>query len=60
MPNEGHRILKRKIKVINIGIPTFVESLRKQGVEVIEVDWKPPAGGDEELLRILEKLKCGP
>lgn len=56
----GHKldILRRKIKAINVGISTFADSLRMQGVDVIEVDWRPPAGGDEELLKILESLKA--
>lgn len=49
-------ILSEKLKVVNIGISTFADDLRSQGVEVVAVDWKPPAGGDAEMLRLLEKL----
>ena len=49
-------ILGRKLKAINLGLPSFAEDLQEQGVEVIHVDWRPPAGGDEEMLRLLEKL----
>ncbi len=49
-------ILTATLKVVNIGISTFADDLRSQGVEVVEVDWKPPAGGDAEMLRLLEKL----
>lgn len=49
-------ILTEKLKVVNIGISTFADDLRSQGVEVVHVDWKPPAGGDIEMLRLLEKL----
>jgi FdrA protein len=49
-------ILKATLKVVNIGISTFADDLRSQGVEVIDVDWKPPAGGDAEMLKLLEKL----
>jgi len=52
MPNK-------KLKVINIGIETFAEDLRKQGVEVVHVDWRPPAGGDVEILKLLDKLEEG-
>jgi FdrA protein len=48
--------LKRKLKVINLGIEIFADDLKRQSVEVVSVDWQPPAGGDEELLRLLEKL----
>jgi hypothetical protein len=49
-------ILTATLKVVNVGIATFAEDLRSQGVEVAEVDWEPPAGGDPEMLRLLEKL----
>jgi hypothetical protein len=53
---EKKNILTEKLKVINIGISTFANDLRSQNVEVVHVDWKPPAGGDVEMLRLLEKL----
>jgi FdrA protein len=42
---------------INAGIESFYESLQAQRAPVIQVDWKPPAGGNEKLMAILEKLK---
>lgn len=54
--SEKKSILKRKLKVINLGIEIFADDLKRQGVKVVSVDWQPPAGGDEELLRLLEKL----
>ena len=54
--SQKKTILNQKLKVINIGIPTFADDLRSQDVEVVHVDWKPPAGGDIEMLRLLEKL----
>jgi len=49
-------ILTEELKVVNIGISTFADDLRSQNVDVVHVDWKPPAGGDIEMLRILQKL----
>jgi hypothetical protein len=49
-------ILTEKLKVVNIGISTFADDLRSQGVEVVHLDWTPPAGGDIEMLKLLEKL----
>jgi len=49
-------ILSEKLKVVSIGISTFADDLRSQEVEVVQVDWKPPAGGDVEMLKLLEKL----
>lgn len=46
----------RPLKVINVGLELFLESLSAQGIEVVQVDWRPPAGGDEHLASLLEKL----
>jgi len=54
--SEEKNILTEKLKVVNIGISTFADDLRSQDVEVVHVDWKPPAGGDIEMLKLLEKL----
>ena len=53
---EENNILTEKLKVVNIGIETFADDLRSQDVEVVHVDWKPPAGGDIEMLKLLAKL----
>jgi FdrA protein len=45
------------VAAINIGLETFYTSLSEQGVEVVHVDWRPPAGGDEKLMSILEKMR---
>jgi hypothetical protein len=54
--SEKKSILTEKLKVVNIGISTFADDLRSQNVEVVHVDWKPPAGGDIKMLKLLEKL----
>ena len=35
----------RELKTINIGLESFAESMRAQGVETTHVDWRPPAAG---------------
>ncbi len=42
---------------VNIGLPSFHEDLLSRGVSSVHVDWRPPAGGDERLLAILEKMR---
>ena len=55
--SQGKRnLLTQKLKVINVGIDIFADDLAKQRVDVVRVDWQPPAGGDEELLKLLDKL----
>jgi FdrA protein len=42
---------------INVGLESFYESLQAQDAQVIHIDWRPPAGGNEKLMAILERLK---
>jgi FdrA protein len=42
--------------VINLGVREFAESLQDQEVDVVHVDWAPPAGGDTEMAKLLDKL----
>ncbi len=49
-------LLSKPLVVINIGLDSFARNLRDQKVEVIQVEWKPPAGGDKEMIDLLDKL----
>lgn len=42
--------------VINLGLEVFAEALAARGVPVVHLAWRPPAGGDEQLARILDAL----
>lgn len=46
-----------KFSAINVGLDSFTESLQAQEAEVVQVDWKPAAGGDADMLALLEKMK---
>jgi FdrA protein len=50
-------LLEEPVSAINVGLVSFAESLDTQGVEVVQVDWRPPAGGNERLMAILERMK---
>ncbi len=54
--SKDKTLLNEDLKVVNIGVSTFADDLRSQDVEVVNVEWKPPAGGDVEMLKLLEKL----
>ena len=56
MSNKLDDLLQRGPIAINIGIYDFAESLQTQGIEVIHVNWVPPAGGDPEMIELLDKL----
>ncbi len=56
METDIDRLLSAALVVINIGLGKFAKSLEEQGVEVVQVDWTPPAGGDKEMMDLLEEL----
>lgn len=43
-------------KVINIGIKSFTEPIIEFGGEAIQFNWKPRAGGNKKLIKILDEL----
>jgi FdrA protein len=47
---------KREVHIINDGLVAFAESYREQEIPVTEVDFRPPAGGDEELADLLSEM----
>ena len=42
---------------INVGLASLREDLVTQDLETVQVDWRPPAGGNDALLAILERMK---
>jgi hypothetical protein len=56
METEIDKLLSKPLVVINVGLGKFAKSLEEQGVEIIQVDWTPPAGGDKEMIDLLEEL----
>lgn len=56
MTDKLTELLQNGPRVINIGLHDFAENLRNQNVNVVEVNWAPPAGGDREMIDLLDKL----
>jgi FdrA protein len=56
MEDKVEELLREQLVIINVGLRGFAESLEQQDVEVVQVDWIPPAGGDQEMIDLLEKL----
>lgn len=56
MSNKLEDLLQQGPIAINIGVYGFAESLQIQGVQVVHVNWTPPAGGDPELMELLDQL----
>ena len=56
MQSPINELLQKPVVVINLGLTKFAKSLEEQKVEVIQVDWAPPAGGDHEMIDLLDAL----
>jgi FdrA protein len=56
MSEKTKELFTSRLKVINVGADHFAESLRRQGIGVEQVDWRPPAGGDKEMEEMLKKM----
>jgi FdrA protein len=50
-------VLQRPLAAINVGLESFAVNLAAQGAPAVHVDWRPPAGGNEKLMAILERMK---
>jgi len=53
----GLEKIKKPLAAINVGLESFAANLKDQGAPYVQVDWKPPAGGNEKLMNILQKMK---
>jgi FdrA protein len=50
--------LQKALSAINVGLESFAANLVAQDVPTIQVEWRPPAGGNEKLMAILERMKA--
>jgi len=49
--------IRPPLAALNVGLESFYESLMAQGAQTVQVDWRPPAGGDEALAGLLARMK---
>jgi len=49
-------LLQGRPVFLNIGVRDFADSLRAAGCDVVQVDWSPPAGGDDQVAALLDDL----
>jgi FdrA protein len=60
-PDEYPRVALDRFRpaplaAINVGLESFYASLKSQGANAVQVDWRPPAGGNEQLAALLAKM----
>lgn len=51
-----NNLFSQELKILNIGTSKFKDDLELQGQDVLQLDWVPAAGGDIELLNIIDRL----
>jgi hypothetical protein len=56
MQSKVDELLQKPLVIINVGLKKFTENLEVQKVEVVHVDWIPPAGGDKAMADLLDQL----
>ena len=49
-------LLNTKPRIINIGVESFNESIVKYNGKSVQFSWKPAAGGNKEMIRIIHEL----
>jgi FdrA protein len=49
--------IKLPLAAINVGLESFKDSVASQHAQIIQVDWRPPASGNEKLMALLDRMK---
>ncbi|MCD2206635.1 acyl-CoA synthetase FdrA [Listeria booriae] len=49
-------LLAKQPRVINVGLKSFAEAITETGGRVVQFDWRPVAGGDAKLQKVLQFL----
>ena len=52
----AHGLFGSEIKVIALGLESFAENIRSCGAQAVQVRWKPPAGGDGQMIAALDRI----
>ena len=55
-----NQLFNKNLNVLNIGIETFKDTLKQQLVNTTHLEWKPVAGGDTEVIALLDKIISNP
>jgi len=53
---QTYELFSQKLKVVNIGLPSFGEDLTAQQIDTVMVDWQIPAKGEAQMINALKVL----
>ncbi len=51
-----NKLFNQDLVAVNMGLESFADNLKKEGARAIQVNWKPPAGGNARMAVLLAKL----
>ncbi len=51
-----NKLFNQDLAAVNMGLESFADNLKKEGVRVVQMNWKPPAGGNAKMVALLTKL----
>jgi len=54
---QNKPLLGEDLKVVNVGLSLFADTLRSSGTPVTDVDWRPPAESDQRLTKTLRSIQ---
>lgn len=49
-------LFRSELVTVNVGPKLFAAALENQGYKTVQVEWRPTAGGDPEMVKILDLL----
>lgn len=53
----SNQLFKEDLDIVNAGLKLFADTLADQNIPVTHVDWRPPAGGNKEAARLLDRYE---
>jgi hypothetical protein len=53
---QPNALFTADLRVVNVGLELFAQSLTTLRVPVVHADWRPPAQGDAHLIELLQRL----
>lgn len=56
--NAINQLFSQELNVINLGLEGFAETLRSLGTPALQVEWRPPAGGNGEIVALFDRLEA--
>jgi len=54
--SDAETLFEQPLDILTIGLDGFAEDLSNLEVQVMQLDWRPPADGDPALAELLSKL----